>query len=195
VTLMTRQHRHTVALEEAGAEVWPLPPPLLPSTLVDYDGSWCADGPALQHHVVDSPGFQFTDEGSAQCAACHKYGYVATTAGSSLTVKVNSDLPHDPRINDNSTVVGGSVSLLKSYTQMGHALFECRSGCRCDPRVIDARHEYRTSELVFESFHVTPAPECMVKFTVLNETSTGGHKFRVSANVVHKAKKLSEMHL
>jgi len=35
----------------------------------------------------------------------------------------------------------------------------------------------------------------MVKFTVLNETSTEGHKFPVSAVVVHKAKKLSEMHL
>jgi hypothetical protein len=37
---------------------------------------------------------------------------------------------------------------------------------------------------------VSPAAECVLKLSVLQETSTGGHKFRLASVAVHKADKV-----
>eukprot|EP00775_Hariotina_reticulata_P012559 gene12559-12691_t len=192
VTMVLRHHRQHMPLEVAAAHQWPLPPSLLPAKLKDDERSFCADGLSLKQYVVDSQGFQFTDEGSDKCVACHKYGHTAVRAGSTLTLRVNSDVL-DAHDKNNCTEVVVKVSILRSYAQVGRAKLECVSGCHCDLRVIDAAHEHRTSELKFQSIPITPAPECMLKFTVLDETSTEGHKFWVSAVAIHKASNLTRM--
>jgi len=37
---------------------------------------------------------------------------------------------------------------------------------------------------------VETGPECLLKFTVLDDTTTGGHKFRLASVAVHKADKI-----
>ena len=79
---------------------------------------------------------------------------------------------------------------------MGVALLECVSGCSCAPQRIDA---HKTSEIrntsVYESHTFTarrgggdgvgPAREwCEVVLTLLAETSSGRHKFKVRSLTV-----------
>lgn len=83
-----------------------------------------------------------------------------------------------------------ALSYLRSYSDTGKALVECVDGCTCEPTKVDAVSVRHTSEIHTERIVVSAAPECRVRVTVLNETSTQGHKFRLSSFAVHKRDKV-----
>jgi lysophospholipase L1-like esterase len=162
-----------------------LPAPINPEAAQERWSTVCANGPTLKEHVVDSRGWEFVDEGSDACPGCHKYGYVAYDAGASITFKVNSAVLSEEDKASNSTVQL-AVSYLRSFQDMGVARLECASGCTCKARDMSGVHKRQTSEVQTERLTVSAHPTCLVKFTVLEQTTSGGHKFRVASIAVHK---------
>lgn len=120
---------------------------------------------------------------------CHRYGYLTKQVGGSLTIKVNSDVLSEQDIKDQAKVML-ALTFLKSYSDVGHVNVECVSGCECKPKVFDAKNSRPTSELHTERMEIGPGKECLLKFTILDATSTSGHKFRLASVAVHKADKV-----
>lgn len=83
-----------------------------------------------------------------------------------------------------------AVSFLRSYSDVGRARIECAAGCSCGSKTLDGKNPRPTSELHTERMEISPAGECALKLTVLQESSTGGHKFRLSSVAVHVADKV-----
>eukprot|EP00879_Flechtneria_rotunda_P005860 GHRR01006166.1.p1 GENE.GHRR01006166.1~~GHRR01006166.1.p1 ORF type:complete len:523 (+),score=78.66 GHRR01006166.1:141-1571(+) len=185
----TRILLHHRSLAAAASHTHPMPQPLNPEAAQESWPTFCAENEGLQGYVQDNRGWEWVDEGSNACAGCHKYGFLTKEAGSSLTVKVNSNV-----LSDEDKKAGAKVMLaltfLKSYSEVGKVEVDCASGCKCSPKVFDAKNKRPTSELHTERMEVGPAEECLIKFTVLPETSTKGHKFRLASVAVHKADKV-----
>jgi hypothetical protein len=54
------------------------------------------------------------------------------------------------------------------------------SGCKCDPvPKVDALHQSPTSTIFLVRLLVTPSDKCVIGVTVLEDTSSGEHKFKV----------------
>ena len=103
-----------------------------------------------------------------------KWGYVATVPGSSLLIRL------DVVAHDAFSLV---IHFLQSYTDMGSARVECAAGCECKASQVDAWHAVHNSQTAL--FYIggvrreNGARECNIRVTVLNETTTAGHKFKV----------------
>ncbi|KAF8064555.1 pbpX [Scenedesmus sp. PABB004] len=182
-------HHHR-GLDAAAARAPPaLPPPLNPEAAQEDWPTFCAEGLGLQKYVGDNTGWEWVDEGTNACAGCHRYGYLTNAPGSVLTVRVNSDVLSDADRKASAKVML-ALTFLKSYSNVGKARVECASGCACAAKVFDAKNSRPTSELHTERMEVGPGAECLLRFTILDETSTGGHKFRLASVAVHKADKV-----
>ena len=75
-----------------------------------------------------------------------------------------------------------SVAHLTSYEQMGIARVTCEGGCACAPYTIDAHviDPTRNVSIVREAvFRVTAASECVLRFTLSDVSSSGGHKWKL----------------
>lgn len=176
-------------VSEASKAPAPLPPPINPEAAQEDWPTFCAQDIALKSIVQENKGWEFVDEGSNQCAGCHKYGFRTDAVGSVLKMKVNSAVLSEADKKGDAKVML-AVSYLRSYSDVGKARMECVSGCKCESKVFDAKNVARTSELHTERMEIGPAAECILKLTVLDETSTGGHKFRLASLAVHKADKV-----
>eukprot|EP00775_Hariotina_reticulata_P001441 gene1441-1782_t len=185
----TRVLLHHKSLESAVAKSWPMPRPLNPEAAQEDWPTFCAESLGLQQFVQENKGWEWVDEGSNACAGCHKYGYLTNKAGSSLTVKVRSDVLQEQDVKAGAKVML-ALTFLKSYSDIGKAQVECLSGCRCTAKVFDGKNTRPTSELHTERMEIGAAPECLLKFTILEESTTGGHKFRLASVAVHKADKI-----
>jgi hypothetical protein len=73
---------------------------------------------------------------------------------------------------------------LKSYEHMGQARIACAKGCTCNATTLDAHHSDRTSQTFLHGVMVSQAPQCVVSITVLPETHSGEHKFKVTGAMV-----------
>lgn len=73
------------------------------------------------------------------------------------------------------------VSYLRSYEHMGRAQLSCVSGCSCGSSVIDAYHSDHSSTAQLHEVAATPSRHCVVRLTVLPDTSSpdGQHKFKL----------------
>lgn len=109
--------------------------------------------------------------------------------GKVLTLKVNSAVLSEKDKQGGAKVML-AVSYLRSYSDVGKARVECISGCTCGSKTLDAKNVRQTSELHTERMEIGAASECVLRFSILNETSTGGHKFRLASVAVHKADKV-----
>ena len=106
------------------------------------------------------------------------------------------------------------IGYLKSYEHMGSVRVDCMHQCACEPLVIDAHNLERISplDLVYFSVRIQqhdldldldpvriqqPPPtaealrestrrRCGVRLTVLNATSSGHHKFKLTALFVNR---------
>ena len=106
-----------------------------------------------------------------------KPGYVAKTAGATITFEVNSRFPELPGERSGQLVITSTTS----YDGWGTVHVSCVSGCTCDGADIDAMHAERTSLQTLHEVHgVTQHPACHVRFEVLRNSSSGGHKFKIS---------------
>ena len=66
---------------------------------------------------------------------------------------------------------------------MGKVRISCFADCACAPLVLDAHHDARYSPYDLSWFGATPTGQgrCGVRLTVLDETSSGEHKFKLTA--------------
>lgn len=53
---------------------------------------------------------------------------------------------------------------------------KCVSGCECDSSVLDAIWEFQHSQLGGHNFAATQHKECSVNITIMEESSSDGHK-------------------
>lgn len=71
---------------------------------------------------------------------------------------------------------------IQSYEHMGKALFSCVSGCTCSNVTVDGHHKVPASVSAAVHVGITPARSCVVQSEVLEETSSGEHKFKVCSH-------------
>ena len=81
---------------------------------------------------------------------------------------------------------------LQSYEHMGVVRISCDAGCSCQPLVIDAHNTDR-----LDSFELVASPlqlnvsgnskNCVLGAEVLPKTSSGEHKFKITALIVTQA--------
>jgi hypothetical protein len=80
------------------------------------------------------------------------------------------------------------IMYLKSYEHMGTARVSCATGCACSPLVLDAHETTRRDSLetVAPPLHVHGQPHatCVLRVRLLPETSSGEHKFKLTALIV-----------
>ena len=106
-----------------------------------------------------------------------KPGWVATTPGSELSIKVDT---YFSGASENSRAKV-QISHLVSYEHMGQAQLSCVSGCECESVMVDA-HDGRFRQSITQSatLLVTMSEACVIKLVVLQGTSSGdGHKFKL----------------
>ena len=154
------------------------PPKLRNATLprkkarsLDQEASICVFGQQLKEQVhTPSADWQFVVQND-------KAGFLTTTPGSTLEVQFNSTYT-------NSTLYLG---YLKSYEHMGKVQVTCHTGCTCWPLKLDAHtashhslHSVSRGIMLNASRTETRQP-CLVRLRVCNETSSDGHKFKLSS--------------
>ena len=149
----------------------------------------CAFGEALHPLVRRARGWSYVVERSSQGQP--KPGYVATAPGATLEVCHRDAEPM------------WQFGYLRSYTGMGTARGECVQGCTCRPREWNAhRPKAQVSQTAISklqrirvlSARKNPrerAPalgderwagcRCVIRLTLTNQTSSGGHKFKLEA--------------
>lgn len=166
--------------------------PLNPDAAMEDWPTFCAEGQRLQGVVAPSGGedWQWVDEGSSACPGCHKFGFASKKVGAYLDISVDSDVLSPEEKKTNSATVMLALSFLKSYSDMGKVKIQCVSGCTCQEVIKDAKNKTPTSELHTERMPISPHPECKIRITILDETSTKDHKFRLSGVAVHKQDKV-----
>jgi len=165
----------------------PLPPPLLlkpgwrPQTLRCVaaaqlellaeagDGGWAFNATEAA-----------TDARTGQVKLQNKPGITALAPGSALTVRLSTRLAQ----LDAARPVLLRVVHLTSYERMGRAALRCARGCACADRVLDGATNSsapRVSVNAVASVQLTQSPDCVLRFTVLPESSSpdGGHKFKL----------------
>jgi len=167
----------------------PLPEPLLPGGNEGSGPSLCARGLALGPYVLESSGFDMTDEGR------NKFGLVGLRAGARVSMLLsNGSVPKELRL-----------AYLASYEGMGSADIQCAGTCACAAR-IDAhapRADQNVSITAQVRIHISPASNtqrhavphrqpgppshggaCILELRIPAETSSSGHKFKLIALLI-----------
>lgn len=154
------------------------PPPTSatrPSGNFQPQSATCVQQDLLPSVIAKAEGFDFVNEGTE---AKPKKGYVATKAGATLKLKLNTQQTSGVAANKPVPVL---IGYLKSYVHMGIAVMACDSGCSCEPKTVDAHHALKQSTIYLAMLSASQAAECIVSVTVQPKSSSGEHKFKVSA--------------
>ncbi|GIL55251.1 hypothetical protein Vafri_10837 [Volvox africanus] len=162
--------------EEAFLEA--LPEPMYPDNKAP-DAPMCIMYDAFKPMVIEARGWEYLDEG---IPGKPKVGFIATTPGSRLVMRINTDRSRTGQIPDSRVSVW--VQHLKSYTHMGIAQFRCISGCQCEPHVEDAHIDRRVSQLYVFRMDVTQSAQCDIEAEVLSSTKSGENKFKIAGVVI-----------
>ncbi|WIA40471.1 hypothetical protein OEZ86_013827 [Tetradesmus obliquus] len=172
----------------------PLPPFVSPRAAQQVDDdTFCAAGEDLSKHKVANMGWKWVDEGRRTCShpGCRKYGWTSKTPGSYIEFEFDSSSILSEEQARNGHAISLVMLFLRSHGNnpndeqgskygMGTALITCVSGCECEPLKVDAVNTDRASELDTIRTTVSAHPHCRVRATILSETSSGGHKFRIN---------------
>ena len=112
-------------------------------------------------------------------------GIVALIPGATLAVSLGAILGSKASDTGRSRA-SVSLSYLVSFEHMGIIACECEGACECTAHRIDAHRSLERSASTFESHEISISARsnatggaCMLRFTVLRETSSGGHKFKL----------------
>ncbi|GIL89358.1 hypothetical protein Vretifemale_17181 [Volvox reticuliferus] len=177
--------RYPISEREVLQRDEPLPPPM-------YEGNFppptpsCLKGPNLRDLMVSAEGWTWANEGSTTRP---RWGFVATAPGSDLLLRLDTRNPH---AGEGGVKVVWTVPVLlhylKSYnTAMGSVLLRCEGGCSCTKHTLDGWHEEMVSQTSMALIHTSRmnnATTCDLGISVLEETRTEGHKFKISGVVV-----------
>ncbi|KAG2433670.1 hypothetical protein HXX76_008041 [Chlamydomonas incerta] len=178
--------------EDAEAVAAALPEPMYPGNVAP-NTSMCLLGERFRELVVpeSTAGFAYINEGTAEKP---KPGYVANTTGAVLRLRLNTDRaglagPQRPAggaktPDADKQPVQIFFHHLRSYEHMGVAAFSCVAGCACAPTEVDGHHGEKVSQLYMVVLEVSQAPACDIEIKVLDRTSSGEHKFKVSGAVI-----------
>lgn len=164
--------------------------------------------------AVEMQGFKWGYDGKLGEFAFAKYGFSAEEVGSHVVLEINTDNDDfNPRGEDDEreeeeamagfgsganprssleNVPGPGASnmsvlhlgYLKSYEHMGVARVECISGCTCKPQDVDAHHTAHNSQTFVTRIEITKHRHCHIQISVLSETSSGEHRFKVNTLAV-----------
>ncbi|GIL74907.1 hypothetical protein Vretimale_2527 [Volvox reticuliferus] len=163
----------------------PLPPPMHKGNLEPM-GTTCLVEEKFADIAIATEGWRWVNEGTD---IKPKWGFVSTVPGSELIVRLG-DTARDDVISGGSN---GTFPVLLQYllsysSSMGKAVIDCLGGgCQCKQAMADGYIPDKVSVTsmiqldVQWSAHDTP---CDLRVTVLNETSTEGHKFKVAGVVL-----------
>ena len=135
----------------------------------------CLYQDTLKTVVASHEGWNYTNEGTE---AKPKQGFVTWEPGKPLTSGVDTPRPHAPS-GGSGGLVPVFIAYMRSYVNMGKALYECASGCSCEARTYDGHHVVRVSQLYLAELHVSQHAACTISITVQAETSSGKHKYKV----------------
>jgi hypothetical protein len=124
-----------------------LPPPINAEAAQEDWPTFYAQDLALKSIVQDSSGFEFVDEGSSQCAACHKYGFRTSTVGSFLTLKVSSAVLSEADLKAQGKAEGEqtgpkvmlALSYLRSYSDVARRGWSVCRAAAVSPRFLTRR--------------------------------------------------------
>eukprot|EP00884_Botryococcus_braunii_P008547 jgi/Botrbrau1/17694/Bobra.0166s0118.1 len=165
-----------------------LPPPMFKGNSRMLDGK-CLKGEAFRSAVVSAKGFRWVNEAKAK-APQPKWGYVGVSPGEQLVVQVG----HGRRVRGiNSQARNKLVALgfLRSYEGMGWANVSCGptpaphpKDCSCSPALFDTHHEHHVSQVYWNYVLVRAGADCLLYVTIANQTSSGGHKVKVTSLLV-----------
>ncbi|GIM03448.1 hypothetical protein Vretimale_8227 [Volvox reticuliferus] len=166
--------------EDEEAFMEPLPDPMYPNNRPP-DTPMCIMYDTFKPMMVESQGWDFLDEGTP---GKPKVGFVATTPGSRMVIRLNTDRSQTGQLPQSRVAIW--VQHLKSYEHMGVAEFRCISGCQCEPHQEDAHIAQRVSQLYVFRMDVTQSAACDVEVEVLPATTSGEHKFKVAGVVIEE---------
>jgi hypothetical protein len=108
-----------------------------------------------------------------------KPGWIARNPDATWQVQINTDF--SGQVGDQLATTRVVITYLLSHQHMGRAVVSCVSGCACEPSVIDA-HEAVTKHSInrLHEVHVSASRACILQIKVLQQSSSGQHKFKVS---------------
>ncbi|WPT13740.1 hypothetical protein PSENEW3_00001579 [Picochlorum sp. SENEW3] len=130
-------------------------------------------------HVTTSKGFEWKNEGTQQK---QKYGLIGMQPDAYFHFLLNTaeNIEYNTR-GDFSKV---SIAYLASYEHMGMFEVRCISGCRCENLVVDGHKKEHNSQLFTAALDVSKSDSCLLKFRVLNSTSSGAWKVKVAGVIL-----------
>ncbi|GLC42226.1 hypothetical protein PLESTB_000644700 [Pleodorina starrii] len=158
----------------------------------------CLVGKPFADMAVTNQGWKWVNEGTA---VKQKWGYVAMTPGSLLVLRLGTpnsgdaaSLAADKLPNSTFPLI---LHYLASYAPMGQASVACLGGCECSTSTTNPYMTVKISvtKMLGLTVHWAKRDEpCDLQVTVLNETRSKGHKFKVSGAVLPLTNKLSSLH-
>ena len=155
-------------------------PPLPPARLLDASG-W--------HYVLESR--SPIEPGVAMLVARPgiKPGLVATAAGATALFNLSYISAEVVAVPSTPPSTTGAVSAMRpyiavdyltSYEHMGVVELRCVHGCSCEPQTIDAHAPAERASIRKVAYvHVSRLEGCALRLTVLEQTGSGGHKFKL----------------
>lgn len=189
----SRWRRQEQPQSEAASCTWGQKRPQCPAAIAQ-------DNQAYEQFMASPPsGWFFCGVSLSPSKRKSSEGVVAITPGALLRARIDvADLGHvsssgsdDPR----ATSFWAQIRLthLVSYQHMGVAELTCADGCACVAQRIDAHHIDAIRNVSIFVTHTTSAEvldarrPCELRLRVLAASSSGGHKFKVSALFVSRA--------
>ena len=180
-----------------------VPPPVVGNTgwrLTSHDTAWSFDPPAnCEDGVGKARAVGASSAASATPPRCphHKPGFTSFTPGSEahfqLPLAGSTRMVWSQSTSWNATMY---LSYLTSYEGMGVASVHCENGCTCDEIALDAHTGssfvsiWQTSVMSLEL--LGDSTSCGVCVTVLNQTSSGHHKFKLASMTLRWAADAAE---
>ncbi|KAG1660750.1 hypothetical protein FOA52_010624 [Chlamydomonas sp. UWO 241] len=168
--------------EPAALQPQPLPPPMIPGNHESANDKCFIGGSFVATVQEPHEGWEWANE--AKNSLRPKWGFISTTAGSALKVKVDTRASASASADNSDVMV--QIAYLQSYENMGKASITCEGGCACPASTpIDGHNPGdKTSQTHLHAFYVSQAEDCIIVFTVLPETGSGQHKVKLTGVII-----------
>ncbi|WIA13825.1 hypothetical protein OEZ85_007371 [Tetradesmus obliquus] len=184
-----------------------LPKPVSPLAAQEADAdSYCAEGLALQRHVVDASvvgqGWRWKDSSNVAeaCAAaraakqpvnCDKWGAYNQGYGKSLELVVNTQRIQGAAgvLEQRRLVLFFDRATARNFRVGSSALapaawVQCVAGCSCEAFELGGEEGFYPSETAYGSTLVSQHPQCRVRLTIRDKGPAGNDYFKVNGVAV-----------